>query len=79
MSNIPMARRLHPELVYPVIAEKAMETTIANGDQRGTLFTYYIILHYRGTGKLAPGCDFRDLLAWYEANRPMELASVTKP
>ena len=73
-----MTKKCHPELIHPAIAERAMQDAITVGDKRTTLFTHYIMLHYRSTGKLAPGCDFKDLLAWYEVNMPDELTSVTK-
>ena len=67
-------KRLHPELVIPELAIKATgEVKI-----RTELSTHYILQHYRCTGKLAPGCDFKDLLAWYEINKPDELAAVTR-
>ena len=54
--------KAHPERVIPALAQKALEET----DQRAALYTHYIILHYRATGNLAPGCDARDLYAWLE-------------
>ena len=45
---------------------------------RPSLFTAYIMGHYHATGNLAPGCDFKDLLAWYDANMPAELAAITR-
>lgn len=68
-------KKLHPELVIPELAIAAMGET----KRRTELYTHYIIRHFRATGRLAPGCDFRDLLAWYEQNMPDELAAVTKP
>jgi hypothetical protein len=34
-------------------------------------YSQYIILHYRATGSLAPGCDAKDLVAWYIKNTPV--------
>jgi len=67
-------KKLHPELIYYAWARGAM----AGAKVRAELFTYYIMAHYRATGNLAPGCDFRDLLAWYAVNMPAELAAVTR-
>ncbi len=69
----------HPERVHPEIARQALSVAT----QRTHVFTEYILLHFRSTGKLAPGCDARDLLAWLEQNEAQALAlktgKVTKP
>ena len=57
--------RPNPDRVHPRVAEDALQE--ANGD-RQLAWTKYILLHFRGTRKLAPGCDMRDLIAWYEQN-----------
>ena len=44
---------------------------------RTHVYSEYIVLHFRQTGNLAPGCDARDLLAWYEQNMPAELTAIT--
>jgi len=49
--------------VHPGMARKALE--MASGD-RQLAYTKYILLHYRSTGRLLPGCDSRDLHAFYE-------------
>jgi hypothetical protein len=54
----PNPIRVRPELAYKAIDE---------ADQRTAVYTHYIILHYRATGSLAPGCDARDLYAWIDA------------
>jgi len=46
----------HPERVFEELVRKALET----GKERAALFSEYIKLHYRVTGKLVPGCDARD-------------------
>ncbi len=68
-----MAIKVHPERVIPECARLAL----GNANQRTHVWTEYIILHFRGTGDLAPGCDARDLLAWLEANEPQRLAAIT--
>jgi len=40
------------------------------------LYSDYIVATFRSTGKLAPGCDNRDLIAWYEINMPAEIAGI---
>ena len=70
-----MARkRGHPECVIPALARMAMGDT----DQRGAIYSHYIIRHYRSTGNLAPGCDARDLYAWMEQNESARLAEMTR-
>lgn len=49
--------------VIPPLAERALSD--ANGDCQ-LAWTKYILLHYRATGKLAPGCDNRDLQEFYK-------------
>ena len=66
-------KKLHPELVIPQLAIKAMGEV----KDRSALYSRYITSYYRITGKLAPGCDFKDLLAWYELNMSAELAAIT--
>jgi len=52
-------KKAHPELVIPQLVIKA----ISSGKDRGSLFSEYIVAHYRATGKLVPGCDARDFYA----------------
>jgi hypothetical protein len=68
-----MSKKDHPEKVIPTLARAALGDT----DQRGAVWTHYILRHYRATGNLAPGCDARDLYAWLEANEPERLAAIT--
>ena len=65
--------KVHVEDVNPDLAIAA----IRGCTQRTHLYSQYIIAHYRLTGQLAPGCDARDLYAWYEANMPVELSAIT--
>jgi len=54
-----------PELIYPTLAREAWK--MAKG-VRNASYSQYILLHYRATGSLVPGCDARDLFAWYDQN-----------
>lgn len=63
----------HPERVHPEIARQAL----AQASQRTHVYTEYILLHYRATGKLPPGCDARDLYAWLEQNELDALTAIT--
>jgi hypothetical protein len=65
----------HPERVNSHIAELAL----VQATKRGSAWTDYILVHYRATGNLAPGCDARDFYAWSEANAPARLAELTTP
>ena len=49
--------------VIPALARQAL--LLAGGDRKAA-YSRYIELHYRNTGKLAPGCDNKDLQAFYE-------------
>ena len=69
-----MAKKAHPERVNPNFAGVAVKKAKSPNE----CYSQYIILHYRHTGKLAPGCDNRDLLAWLELNMPEELKAITK-
>jgi hypothetical protein len=51
-----MSGKPHPERVIVSLVEKALET----GKERVALFSEYIRLHYKATGRLAPGCDAKD-------------------
>ncbi|OGF53946.1 MAG: hypothetical protein A2Z21_09355 [Candidatus Fraserbacteria bacterium RBG_16_55_9] len=52
----------HLERVDRRLAEDALEMARGN---RQLAWTEYVLLHFRRTGDLAPGCDMADLLAWY--------------
>ena len=68
------SKKTHPELVIPQLADQAM----SEAKVRTELYTHYIMAHYHATGKLAPGCDNKDLLAWYEDFMPVRLAAITR-
>lgn len=67
-------KKTHPEKVIIQLAEQVIITAKDSHD----LYSAYIRGFFRGTGKLAPGCDARDLLAWYEINMPEQLNAITK-
>lgn len=51
-----MSGKPHPERVIEPLVRKVLET----GKDRASLFSEYIKLYFRATGKLAPGCDAKD-------------------
>jgi len=58
-------KKAHPEYVITQLADHA----IATGKDRASLFSEYIVAHYRATGKLAPGCDARDFYAYLDSKK----------
>jgi len=52
--------------VIPALARQALE--LAGGD-RQVAYSRYIQLYFRQTGKLAPGCNNKDLQAFYDKER----------
>ena len=50
--------------VRPMSVDKALIN--AKGDHKAA-YSQYIILRFHQTGKLAPGCDNKDLQAYYKA------------
>ena len=52
--------------VIPSLARQALK--LAGGD-RQIAYSNYIKLYFSQTGRLAPGCDNRDLQAFYEKER----------
>jgi len=62
-----------PERVHEILAKQIM----GKATLRTHLYSDYIVTTFRTTGNLAPGCDNRDLIAWYEINMPVELAAIT--
>jgi len=54
-----------PERVNPYLAVEAWKR--AKGD-RGKVYSEYIRLYFQTTGKLAPGCDNKDLQTWLDIN-----------
>lgn len=59
-----MARKPNPSKVHGKIALQALDQAQYVNDA----FTQYIILHFRITGNLAPGCDMRDFSQWLREN-----------
>jgi len=59
-----MASKPNPDKVHPGMARQAVK----NSKARNEVYSQYILLHYRATGKLAPGCDARDLYAWMDGD-----------
>ena len=49
--------------VIPALARQAL---LLAGSDRKAAYSRYIQLYFRQTGRLAPGCDNRDLQAFYE-------------
>jgi hypothetical protein len=49
--------------VMPKAADEALR--LAKGDRKAA-YSQYIILMYRATGRLVPGCDNKDLQAYYD-------------
>ena len=52
--------------VIPSLARQALK--LAGGDRKAA-YSRYIQLYFRQTGRLAPGCDSKDLQAFYEKER----------
>lgn len=48
---------IHPGLV---------DRVLAMGKERNTWYSDYIVLHFRATGRLAPGCDAKDFYRWVD-------------
>lgn len=63
---------VRPERVHPALAERVYQEN--GGKGRGSAFSDYIVLHFRVTGDLAPGCDAKDFLAWWD-QRVKEVSS----
>lgn len=59
-----MAKKAHPEKVIPQLAEKAIELA----KDINCAYSQYVRLYYQSTGKLASGCDARDLIEWLKIN-----------
>ena len=62
-------KKPHPERVDPPAGAEAVRA--ADGDRMGA-WTQYVIVHFRRTGQLAPGCDARDFFAWYDGHKKGE-------
>lgn len=51
----------------------AGKIAIQRAKDRGSAYSEYIIAFYQATGRLAPGCDAKDLYAWMDqVYRPTE-------
>jgi len=50
--------------VIPALARQAL--LLADGD-RNAAYSRYIQLYFKQTGRLAPGCDNKDLQAFYDS------------
>lgn len=49
-----------------VIHDRLVEKVLSLGKPRNTWYSDYIVLHYRATGNLAPGCDAKDFYAYVD-------------
>lgn len=58
--------KANPERVNPQMAEWALKRAMS----ATAAYSEYIRSHFHATGSLAPGCDAKDLVAWYRANMP---------
>lgn len=58
--------------VIPALARQALK--LAGGDRKAA-YSRYIQLYFRQTGRLAPGCDSKDLQAFYEKERDNDAQS----
>ena len=56
--------------VIPALARQALK--LAGGDRKAA-YSRYIQLYFRQTGRLAPGCDSKDLQAFYEKERDKDV------
>ena len=61
-----MARKADPSKVWGSAALKALDRAKVVSEA----YTEYILIHYKATGTLAPGCDARDLIEWLKVNAP---------
>jgi len=57
-----MASKGKADRVIPKVADEALKR--ANGDRKAA-YSQYIRLRYSVTGNLAPGCNNKDLQAYY--------------
>jgi len=55
--------------VNPIWARQALIN--ANGDRKAA-YSQYIKLYFKQTGRLAPGCDNKDLQAFYDRESEVE-------
>jgi hypothetical protein len=52
--------------VVVILAEQA----IASAKSLQVCYSNYVMAHYHATGKLASGCDSKDLIEWIRINHP---------
>lgn len=57
------ARKKNISRVIPRFADEALR--LAKGDRKAA-YSQYIILMFKATGRPVPGCDNRDLQAYYD-------------
>ena len=46
------------------------QRAVGYASSRQTVYSELIKLNYQATGRLAPGCDNKDLQAWIDLNMP---------
>lgn len=57
-------KKINTDRVIPKFADEALR--LAKGDRKAA-YSQYIILMFKATGKPVPGCDNRDLQAYYDS------------
>lgn len=58
------ARKKNISRVIPRFADEALR--LAKGDRKAA-YSQYIILMFKATGRAVPGCDNRELQAYYDS------------
>ncbi len=58
------ARKKNISRVIPKFSDEALR--LAKGDRKAA-YSQYIILMFKATGRPVPGCDNRDLQAYYDS------------
>jgi hypothetical protein len=61
--------------VCRVIPEIAI-LAVRKSKSKSEIYSNYIVLHYRSTGNIAPGCDNKDLIAWCKIEMKDELEKM---
>jgi hypothetical protein len=62
--EIDMAKKkINTDRVIPKFADEALR--LAKGDRKAA-YSQYILLMYKATGRPVPGCDNRELQAYYD-------------
>lgn len=70
-----MTRKARLERVHGEVAIQAL----TQAKYVSEAWSRYIILHFRATGNLAPGCDMRDFSDWIKANVPDQWEAKLRP